>query len=634
MPRFFFHLTDGENTLPDREGQNLASTAEARRVVVAQGGQVISSLNPVILVTDEKGQHVYAAAFSDGDAGSEAKRQAQFELLSRTEQMARVGGWELDLSTKTLSWTPGVFRILKLPYGPVPSFTTAISLLTEHSQRKFSEKIFGLAAREKGFDFEVTIKASGDRIRLSGIWAHLPTGIRAYGIVSEEPPHEKKNFVWELANHDALTGLPNRGLFEKRLAEVLAQADHERTKIALVIIDLDHLKETNDAFGHSAGDAVLRAVGERLRSSVRPNDLNARLGGDEFCVALTGLSDSQDITALVESIHERLHRPVNKGADVLSCGASIGIAIYPDHGESIESLQANADIALSTAKSIGRGSLCLFSPEMRKRLERRLRGVANARAAADQGQTVPFYQPQICLKTGKIVGFEALLRWNHPTRGVLPPSEIEDAFEDRELAAALGENLLNDVLDDIVNWRELAVKFGRIAFNASRMELIRPRYAQDLLHKVELAGLEPGVLELEVHENALAGRGSERVEATIRELANAGLFIALDDFGTGFGSLTHLRRLPVSVVKIDKSFVQAMKDDNFSKAIINGLIKIASEMNIRVVAEGVESTSQASYLKAQHCEVAQGYYFAGAMAADEVADFVKNWAPKRLPEYS
>ena len=410
----------------------------------------------------------------------------------------------------------------------------------------------------------------------------------------------------------------------------LTRARSARTKLALVILDLDHLKETNDTLGHPVGDALLRLVANRLRSSIRVGDFAARIGGDEFALILVGLSDASEVAALVDSVQTRLQQPFEHSGRTISSGASAGISIFPDHDDNAEGLLKNADIALHVAKSIGRGSLTLYSREMGMRLEKRMEGVTNARAAVLEGQILPYYQPQISTKTQTIVGFEALLRWNHPTKGVLLPGAIEAAFEDRELSAAIGESLLQDILDDISQWTSQNLSFGRIAFNASRTELIRPRYASDLLHQIELASVDPRMLELEVHEDALAGRGAERVEAALREMHEAGVALALDDFGTGYGSLNHLRRLPIDELKIDHSFVSVMHNEPFAKAIVCALIKMTTSMNLRLVAEGVETAEQMRFLSDEGCDILQGFYFAPAIPAADVPSFIKDWSLKKI----
>ena len=632
MPKFFFHLSDGTTTLRDHNGLELPTAVDARERVELEIDGIVADLNLVVLVTDEAGRHVYATGFSLPSAGRQILSR-QRELYSHTERLGRIGGWEWEVGSKSIALTEGGYRVLGFPFESAPTYADCLALLTFDSRRRFKRAVVKSLIEDQSFEVEVWLAGGGanTRLRVSGHARRMTDAPwRVYGIVSEPDRKESVDPTWHLANHDGLTGLANRALFEIQLKQSIARAESERTKVGLVLLDIDHLKEVNDTLGHPVGDALLRSVASRLKASVRSSDLTARIGGDEFALVLTGLSDATEMTDLVESIQYRLQQPFDHSGRTISSGASAGIAIYPDHDGTADGLINDADIALNLSKSISRGSLTVYSREMRLRLEKRMDSLVNARTAISEGQIVPFYQPQVCIRTKTVTGFQALLRWCHPTKGILSTEDIAAAFDDAELSAAIGESLVQDILDDICSWTAQEFTFGRIAFGVSRMELMRPQYVSELLRQVELAGVSPAQLEIGIHEEALVGRGSDRAEVALKELRRAGIALALDDFGTGYGSLKHFKLLPIDTLKIERTFVSAMNSEPFAKAIICALIKMASAMRVRVVAEGVETLEQTRFLHQEGCDIFQGLYFEPPMSAADVPAFLQQWPARHL----
>jgi len=423
------------------------------------------------------------------------------------------------------------------------------------------------------------------------------------------------------ATHDALTGLPNRLLFQERLAEAIAASAEGGRKVGLLTLDVDHFKQINDSLGHDAGDLLLKTFAERLRGCVRAGDTVARLGGDEFAIVLPGLASERDIGRVVDQILARMQEPFVHSSRILDCRASIGASIHPDHGHSPEELLKNADIALYMAKSRGRGSLASFEPKMRHEIQKRSTMIELARDAVGHGRVAPFYQPKVDLRTGRIMGFEALLRWRDPQGRLQRPGAISAAFEDLDLAAAISDCILASAVSDMRFWLDRGVPFGHVAVNAAAAEFRRNDFAERVLESLHNAGIAPRHLQLEVTETVFLGRGAEYVERALKMLSAAGVEIALDDFGTGYASLRHLKQFPVDVIKIDQSFVRDLEDDP-QAAIVRTVLNLGQSLGIAVVAEGVETRVQADNLRALGCEYGQGHLFAKAVPAARVPKLV------------
>lgn len=420
------------------------------------------------------------------------------------------------------------------------------------------------------------------------------------------------------SEHDALTELPNRRSFESHLQAATLRAMETGNSLGLLLLDVDHFKHVNDTLGHAAGDHLLRTFGQRLRSSLRAGDFVARLGGDEFAVILENIEGENDLVTTGESILARLQGPVRFDGRVMGGSASIGGALFPRDAETARDLLKHADTALYALKAAGRGGTKLFHSYMREELQKAASQLSLARAAIKDEALVPFYQAKVDLASGRTIGFEALLRWNHPTRGFQVPDTIAEAFHDYELASRIGEIMQNAVFADMKRWQDMGLEFGCVSLNASPAEFLRNDYAERLLARLAEARVPARFVEVEVTEHVFLDRGAEYVSRALRVLHDAGVKISLDDFGTGYSSLSHLRDFPVEVVKIDRSFVTKVLDDPEIAAIVTAVIDLAASLSIGVVAEGIETLEQASFLTAAGCQYGQGYLFSPAARADEV----------------
>ncbi len=420
-----------------------------------------------------------------------------------------------------------------------------------------------------------------------------------------------------LANHDSLTTLPNRLLFQERLDQLIARGE-DCAKFALLVLDVDDFKQVNDTLGHDAGDKLLCTFANRLRAAARSDDLVARLGGDEFAVILNGVGTHAEVESAVDGLFAELRQPHVHDGKVLDCNASIGASIFPAHGKARAELLKHADIALYAAKASGRSNMQIFRPQMRSEMQARVSMLSLARTALAHDRVVPFYQPKIDLHSGKVAGFEALLRLDDRQGGFQSPDAIAAAFEDLTLAADISDRIIDRVLEDIVAWRRNGVDFGHVAINASAAEFRKGNFGERLLERLSRKSLPTSTLQIEVTETVFLGRGASYVEHALKTLSRGGVLIALDDFGTGYASLSHLKQFPVDILKIDRSFVRDLERDEDASAIIGAVVNLGKSLNIRTVAEGIETAEQAARLTAKGCDYGQGFFYSPAVPAAEL----------------
>ena len=425
-----------------------------------------------------------------------------------------------------------------------------------------------------------------------------------------------------IATHDSLTHLGNRTLFHSQLALALCNADRDGSGVAVILIDVDHFKQINDSMGHDAGDAVLCAFASRLRDVVREDDTVARLGGDEFGIVLTSVKARKHLASIVESLNMRLREKLEFNGRLIECRASIGVAIYGEHANSAEALIKCGDLALGVAK-MKRGCAVNFHPDMETDFEREINMTALARSAISDDRVFPYYQPKIDLVTGELTGFEALLRWDQITGRLGLPHMIAPAFLDTELALVIGDRMMNLVLDDMQRWVAEGLSFGQVALNTCAGDFAANDFAERLLAALKIRGLSPRLVEVEVTESVFLDRGSHYVLRALTLLAKRGVRIALDDFGTGFASLTHLKKFPVHVLKIDQTFVSGLGKSADDAAIVRALIGLGSSLGMETVAEGIETHEQASFVRTCGCSIGQGYLYGAARPAADLPDLVK-----------
>jgi diguanylate cyclase (GGDEF)-like protein/PAS domain S-box-containing protein len=427
------------------------------------------------------------------------------------------------------------------------------------------------------------------------------------------------------AEHDPLTGLPNRALFNQRLDELTQRAADGLGRLGLVMLDLDHFKDVNDILGHHAGDKLLIQFAKVLQESITVEATIARLGGDEFAILLPGVDSGEAIEVLIEELFANLRTPLRLNGREFDCSASAGSAIYPIHASNASELFKHADIALYESKNAGRGRYMSFEPAMRSKMQRRVAMINIGREAVENKRLLPYYQPQISMQTGEVIGFEALLRRRDRSGQICLPGTIAEAFNDFEVAEAIGINMLDMVIADMTDWRDRGLECGKMSINASAAEFRNRDFINRLIAHTDGAGIPRDRMVIEVTEGVFVGRSAPIASEMITELKQAGFGISLDDFGTGYASLTHLREIPVDALKIDRSFIQDLfgETGNDSAAIVSAIVKLGQGLGKTVVAEGIETDRQAEFLRSCGCSAAQGYLYgrpAPKSAIDELLD--------------
>jgi diguanylate cyclase (GGDEF)-like protein/PAS domain S-box-containing protein len=424
------------------------------------------------------------------------------------------------------------------------------------------------------------------------------------------------------AEHDCLTGLPNRLLLNDRLGQAIALAQRNHHKVALLFLDMDGFKHINDSLGHPAGDKLLQSVANRLLSCVRAPDTVSRQGGDEFIVLLQEVKQPEDVTVAAKRLLKSLTEAFSIGLHTLHISTSIGVSIYPDDGQDAETLIRNADTAMYQAKESGRQGFQFFRQDMNVRAVERQSIEEDLRRALERNEFTLHYQPKINLESGAITGAEALLRWTHPTRGSVPPLQFIPIAEDSGLILPIGAWVLRQACTQAQTWKKAGLSLGTMAVNVSAIELRSETFLENLFETLTGTGLDPTALELELTESVLM-KHADAAAGILQTLREKGVKVAIDDFGTGYSSLSYLRKFPLDSLKIDQSFVRHTADFPEETSIMNAIISMGRSLKLRVVAEGVETSEDLAFLRARQCDEAQGYYFSRPVPAEQFVGLLK-----------
>lgn len=433
---------------------------------------------------------------------------------------------------------------------------------------------------------------------------------------------ENRRRISHLAHHDALTGLPNRLYLQSRLPRLLSRTARKGKSLALLYVDVDHFKNINDSRGHGAGDALLRAVARRLKNAVAARDLVVRMGGDEFVVVAYDVNDRAGVEALARRLMAELAPPIDAGDSGLTVTASMGISFYPEDGLDPEILLKHADIALYQAKDRGRNNYQLFAADMNVRLLERVALEQALRHAIGTEQIFVEYQPVVDMNTGALIGLEALARWQHPEMGLVPPARFIPVAEQSGTIVDLGEQVLRRVCAQLAQWKSEGLPIVPVAINVATQQFERGRLGETVTAMAREYAIDTALLSLEITESAIMHDLDRHLES-LRSLRRAGVKIAVDDFGTGYSSLSYLKHLPIDALKIDRAFVRDMATDSNDAAIVTAIVRMARTLNLKTVAEGVETAEQLGQLRALGCDAVQGFYFGRPTAASRYRSMVE-----------
>lgn len=439
----------------------------------------------------------------------------------------------------------------------------------------------------------------------------------------EDELREQKMTLSHQAHHDSLTGLPNRTLFQDRLKQAIKKAKRNNSKIALLFIDLDHFKEINDSFGHDVGDEILKTVTTRLEDSKRNEDTLSRLGGDEFTIILEGLHQIQDASSVANKILEELSQSMNVHNNILYVSSSIGISIYPDDGESAKNLLKFADSAMYKAKGEGRNNFQYYNATLTELAFERVVMESNLRTALKNNEFVVYYQVQVNGTTDTIIGIEALVRWQQPSIGLISPAKFIPLAESTGLIVDIDRYVMRTAMTQVVQWYREGLNPGVLAMNLAIKQLHEEDFMSTFKSLMNEINCKPEWLELEVTEGQIMTNPEEAIKA-LQKISDLGIELAVDDFGTGYSSLAYLKRLPIDKLKIDQAFVRNLPEDEEDAGIAKAVIALAKSLNLRVIAEGVETRAQRDFIVENGCENIQGYFYSKPVPANELLNILKN----------
>jgi diguanylate cyclase (GGDEF)-like protein/PAS domain S-box-containing protein len=578
------------------------------------------------------------------------RKQAESRLLLLTERLslatavAKVGVWEWDLASNALTWDATMFEIYGLPHVvPMPYETWSAAVHPEDLpsveaalQKAIREKTHASAEfRINRTDGCVRYVSAVERVVLdeqSNVSRVIGVNMdNTERIAANRALQDSQAQMTHLAEHDFLTGLPNRMLLKDRIDRAILLAPRQKKTVALLFLDLDGFKHINDSLGHPVGDKLLQSIAKRLVACVRNSDTVSRQGGDEFVVLLSEMAQPEDAALTARRMLQKVAKAHSVDQHELHVTASIGVSVYPEDGLDAETLIKNADTAMYQAKENGRQRYQFFKPEMNVRAVERQAIEEGLRRALERKEFALQYQPKVNLKTGEITGAEALLRWTHPIRGLIPRAQFIPVAEDCGLIVPIGRWVLREASRQARSWVNAGLSPMTMAVNISAIEFGNEGFLDGVFNILDETRLDPASLELELTESALM-KDVESTEAILKTLRAKGVRLAVDDFGTGYSSLSYLRKFSVDALKIDQSFVRQITTVPDGATIVTAIISMGRSLNLRVVAEGVESRKELEFLQAHECDEAQGYFFSRPVLPQDFAGLLQRGMAESVAE--
>lgn len=556
----------------------------------------------------------------------ETQMKKNDERFKEAQRIAKIGSWEVEFSTKSLIWSDEMYYIFEMEQNNQCLLYAEFLNVVHPEDREMTDSLYHESVNNKTpFEALHRVLMGDGRIKYihergENYYDTKGNPLRSIG-TAQDVTEQKiiENKMAFLAQHDALTGLPNRILAKDRTEQAIAYAIRNNSKIALLFIDLDEFKTINDSLGHSDGDTMLKIVASRLEECVRATDTISRQGGDEFLVILSDVSNIDDVISVTKKIIQAFEKPFYVNSHTLSISASIGIALYPDSGDTFEFLLKNADTAMYKAKEAGKNTYCFYSDEMYHNLLGQFRIQNDLKIALKNNEFILHYQPQIDLAGGCISGAEALIRWQHPQLGLIPPMSFISIAESSGLIVKIGEWVITEACRQAVLWHKEGIKIT-IAVNISAVQFKRGNLEAVVKQALAVSGMNPQFLELELTESILINN-IENILQTIRNLKELGIQLSIDDFGTGYSSLSYLKRFAVDKLKIDQSFVRDILKNPEDAVIVKTIIQMAKNLNLKSIAEGVENKEVLALINSYGCDEVQGYHFAKPMEAAEFENY-------------
>ena len=604
-------LTQHVRELPDKQGDQRQLSLPRRDEI----GTLVQAFNDMVLSLDQQQQTL-------------RESEARFRSLA---ELSTDWFWEQDRDFRFVQVSQGIYNADMSPHLGHTRWDQPVVSPDEAGWEQHRKM---LDRHEPFQDFVYQVRDRLGMVRTFSISgtpifddAGAFRGYRGVGSdISDRKAAEQR--IEYLAYHDALTGLPNRLLVQDRFVQALAQAERNGTRVALVYLDLDNFKAINDSLGHEAGDALLREVARRLRDSLRDSDTISRQGGDEFLLMLSDLPDTEIVSAIVLKVMDRLQEPVQLGTQELSISASIGVAIGPQDGQDFETLRKKADMAMYRSKEAGRNAWHFFDPTMDAEAGEHLLMRNGLRRALERGEFLLHYQPQYDLASGELTGVEALIRWLHPELGLVAPGRFIGVAEESGLIVPIGDWVLQQACQQAMRWQRAGLPPLTLSVNLSAIQFKRGNVEQSVTRALAESGLPARLLALELTESILI-QNVDSVLSSVRALKQMGVKLAIDDFGTGYSSLSYLKRLDIDQLKIDQSFVRDLASDPDDAAIVRAIIQMARSLNLRTVAEGVETELIGEQLRAFGCDAAQGYFYSPPVPAPDIERLLA-LAPRNL----